>query len=132
MLGASVTVPLDAAARTAVAREVFALRRGITCLRPRERDDIGVACIVVAACNEAGFSVPAPPYAMYGEVSRNIKKEISRKTRKQIADICQRILQSGEDGRAWAVAAQRSLDRMAAIAAGDVSIVLERLARRPA
>ncbi len=127
VLGSAVTVPLDAAARTAVAREVFALRRGITCLRPRERDDVGVACIVVAACNEAGFNVPAPPYAVYGEISRSIKKEISRKTRKQITEICQRILSSGEDGRSWAVAAQRSLDRMAAIAAGDASIVLSDL-----
>jgi hypothetical protein len=127
VLGSAVGIPFDATARTAVAREVFALRRGITCLRPRERDDVAVACIVVAACNEAGFNVPAPPYAVYGEISRNIKKEISRKTRKAIADICQRILQSGEDGRGWAVAAQRSLDRMAAIAAGDVSIVLSDL-----
>ena len=123
------SLPLDATSRTAIAREVFALRRGISALRTR--DENTVASVVVAACIEAGFNVPAPPYAVYAEVARSIKKEISRKTRKQIVEICQRIVQEQREARDWALAAQRSLDRMAAIAAGDVSLVLADLLGAP-
>jgi hypothetical protein len=122
VLGASITAPLNAKARSAVAREVFALRRGITAVRTR--DDAAIASLVVASCQEAGFNVPAPPYAVFGEVSRSIHKEIPRKVKKVIPDVCQRITSSGQDAREWAQAARRSIDRMAVIAAGDVSIVL--------
>jgi hypothetical protein len=47
-----------------------------------------------------------------------------RKVKKVIPDVCQRITSSGQDARRWAQAARRSIDRMAVIAAGDVSIVL--------
>jgi hypothetical protein len=122
VLGSGITAPFDAAARSAVAREVFALRRGITAVRTR--DDNTIASLVAAACIEAGLNVPAPPYAVFGEVARGVKKEISRKTRKAIPEVCQRILQGGVDARVWAQAARRSLDRVAAIAAGDVSIAV--------
>jgi tetratricopeptide (TPR) repeat protein len=122
VLGASITAPLNAKARSAVAREVFALRRGITAVRTR--DDAAIASLVVASCQEAGFNVPAPQYAVFGEVSRAIHKEIPRKVKKVIPDVCQRITSSGQDAREWAQAARRSIDRMAVIAAGDVSIVL--------
>jgi hypothetical protein len=129
VLGSAVTLPFDAAARSAVAREIFALKRGITAVRLRDENTI--ASLVVASCIEAGFSVPQPPYAVFGEVARAVKKEISRKTRKAIPDVCQRILASGQDPRAWATAAQRSIDRMAVIAAGDVSIVLSDTLKAP-
>ncbi|EYF03923.1 hypothetical protein [Chondromyces apiculatus] len=122
VVGSAITTPLDAAARSAVAREAFALRRGITSLRTR--DDNTVASLVIAACNEAGISMPAPPYAVYGEVSRSIHREMSRKIRKAIPEVCQRIQASNQDGRKWAAAARRSIDRMAVIAAGDASLVL--------
>jgi tetratricopeptide (TPR) repeat protein len=122
VLGSGITTPLDAAARSALAREVFALRRGITSVRLR--DDNTIASVVVAACVEAGLPVQPPPYAVYNEVARAIRKEISRKVKKAIVEPCQRFLQSGQDARAWAAAARRSLDRMAVIAAGDVSVVL--------
>jgi len=122
VLGSEIAAPFDAAARTAVAREVFALKRGITSVRTR--DDNTVASLVFAACIEAGFNVSPPPYAVCGEVARAVKKEIPRKVRKAIPDICQRILSSGQDPRQWAAAARRSIDRMAVIAAGDISIVL--------
>jgi hypothetical protein len=129
VLGGSVTAPLDAAARSAVAREVFALRRGITALRTR--DDSTIASLVIAACNEAGVSMPHPPYAMYGEVSRAVHREMSRKVRKDILAVCQRISSSGQDPRKWAAAARRSIDRMAVIAAGDLSLVLADILSTP-
>src|SRR5262249_40430373 len=133
VLGNQVSVPLDATARTAIAREVFALRRGITCLRTRDETAIGstVASLVAAACIEAGIQVAPPPFAVFGEVSRNVKKEISRRVRKAIVEICQRRVASGQDTGSWALAAQRSIDRMAAIAAGDVSIVLADVLKVP-
>jgi len=122
VLGSAVNAPFDAAARSAVAREVFALKRGITAVRTR--DDSTIASLVVSAQMDAGLNVQAPPYAVFGEVSRAFKKEIPRKVRKIIPEICQRILSSGQDARQWAAVARRSIDRMAVIAAGDVSIVL--------
>ncbi|APR83364.1 Exonuclease SbcC [Minicystis rosea] len=129
VLGSAVTAPFDAVSRSAVAREVFALKRGITAVRTR--DDNTIASLVAAACIEAGINVPAPAYAVFGEVSRGVKKEISRKTRKAIPEVCQRIVQSGTDARAWAQIARRSIDRMAVIAAGDVSIVLSDVLGQP-
>jgi hypothetical protein len=122
VLGSAITTPLDTAARSAIARSVFALRRGITTVRTR--DDNTIASIVVAACNEAGLSVPAPAYAVFGEVSRSIHKEIPRKIKKMILEPCEKIMATKQDARVWAAAARRSIDRMAVIAAGDVSIVL--------
>ncbi|MGK3997114.1 hypothetical protein [Sorangium sp. So ce1024] len=129
VLGSEITTPLDAASRSAIAREAFALRRGITSLRTR--DDNTVASLVTAACIESGLSVPHPPYAVFGEVSRAIHKEMSRATRKAIAEVCQRIVSSQQDPHRWAQAARRSIDRMAVIAAGDVSLVLSDILNTP-
>jgi hypothetical protein len=122
VVGAEIQAPLDPSARSAIAREVFALRRGITAVR--SRDEAAIASVAIAACNEAGVAMPNPGYAVFAEVQRTMHKEISRKVRKQAADPAQRFAASGQDARAWATAARRSLDRMAVIAAGDVSIVL--------
>ncbi len=122
VLGSAITTPFDAAARSAVAREVFALKRGISAVRTR--DDNTIASLVAAASIEAGVNVPPPQLAVFGEVSRAVKKEMPRKVRKAIPELCQRIAQSGQDAREWARVARRSIDRMAVIAAGDVSIVL--------
>jgi cellulose synthase operon protein C len=129
VLGSAITEPFDAAARSAVAREVFALKRGITAVRTR--DDNTIASLVAAASIEAGVNVPAPPYAVFGEVSRSVKKEIPRKVRKAIPELCQRIAQSGQDARTWAQIARRSIDRMAVMAAGDTSIVIADMLNAP-
>lgn len=122
VLGSAIATPFDAAARSAVARTVFALRRGIISLRTR--DETAVAAVVIAACNEVDIKVANPGYAVYNEVQRAVHKEISRKVRKSIGETCLKIVSSKQDARTWAAAARRSLDRMAVIAAGDVSIVL--------
>ncbi len=122
VLGSAITAPFDAATRSAVARTVFALRRGITSLRTRDENTI--ASVVIAACNEVDIKVANPGYAVYNEIQRAVHKEISRKVRKSIGETCLKVVSSKQDARAWAAAARRSLDRMAVIAAGDVSIVL--------
>lgn len=129
VLGSGITKPFDPATRSAVAREVYALRRGITAVRTR--DDNTIASLVIAASQEAGLGVPNPQYAVFGEVSRAVKKEIPRKVRKAIPDICQRIMSSGQDPRQWAAIARRSIDRLAVIAAGDVSLVLAEILGAP-
>jgi tetratricopeptide (TPR) repeat protein len=129
ILGTAITAPFDVAARSAIAREVFALRRGITAVRKRDANTI--VCVVIAGCQEAGLSVPNPPFAMWGEISRGVHKEISRKIKKAIQEPCQRIVQSGQDAAQWADAAVRSLDRIAVIAAGDVSLTLADILRAP-
>jgi tetratricopeptide (TPR) repeat protein len=129
VVGREIAVPLSAAARSAIAREVFALRRGISAVRTR--DESTLASVVFAACIEAGFPVPHPQYAVFGEVSRAIHKTISRKVKRLLLDPCQRIAAGGYEARDWIDAARRSIDRMAVIAAGDVSLVLADLLGTP-
>jgi tetratricopeptide (TPR) repeat protein len=129
VVGSEITAPLSPQARSAVAREVFALRRGICALRTR--DDAAIASCVIAVCNEVGVAIPNPGYAVFGEISRAVHKEISRKVKKAAQEVCQRFAQSGQDPKEWASAARRSIDRMAAIAAGDVSLVLSDVLKAP-
>lgn len=129
VVGAEVHAPFDASARSAVAREVFALRRGLSAVRTR--DDAAVASVVIAVCNEVGLNLPTPNYAVYSDLARAVHKEISRKVKKSVGDVAQRVAQSGQDPKQWASSARRSIDRMAVIAAGDVSIVLSELLRAP-
>ena len=129
VVGANIKTPLTPAARSAIAREVFALRRGITSLR--HRDDNTIASLVVAALQEAGLSVANPPYAIFTEVQRSVHKEISRKVKKVLPDVAQRVAGSRQDAAVWAQAARRSIDRMAVIAAGDVSLVLSDVLAAP-
>jgi tetratricopeptide (TPR) repeat protein len=129
VIGAEVRGPLDEVARAAVAREVFALRRGTTAVL--HYDDHTIASIGIAASIEAGVKMKEPPFAVYPEVSRAVKKAMSRKVRKLIGPICQRVQQSGVDPNAWAAAAQRSIDRMALIACGDASVVIDDIVGPP-
>lgn len=123
VVGASVPSPINAAGRQAIAREIFAIRRGITVVRTR--DDATVASIVVAACNIVKVPVNAPAFAVLGDVQRQLDKALPRKIRNgPLPELCKEVAASRQDIRAWAQAAQRSLDRMAAVAAGDVSLVL--------
>lgn len=122
VVGGAVAAPLAPMHRQAVARELFALRRGATILRHRDPADI--AALVVATCRLGGFELPSPQYAMLGEFQRLVGKEISRRVRKLLPELAAPVAQSGQDVTAWVRAANSSLDRLAAIAAGDVSHVL--------
>ena len=121
VLGSGVTAPLSPRHRQAVARELFALRRGTTVLRHRETAEIGA--LIVAACRLGGVTLQAPAYAMLPEFQRSLSKARSR-VKKLLPDLARVVERSGQDSAAWARAAVSSLDRMAAIAAGDVSWVL--------
>lgn len=122
VVGADVRSPFPLSTRARIARELFAISRGTTILRLR--DETTVLAIVVAACRIAEVPLDAPAYAVQAEVDRLVSKAIARKTRKLLPDICQRIAQSKADARAWSQRAIATLDRMAAVATGDVGVVL--------
>lgn len=121
VLGSGVSAPLSPRHRQAVARELFALRRGTTVLRHREATEIGA--LVVAACRLGEVALQAPAYAMLAEFQRSLGKA-PRRVRKLLPDLARAVQSSGQDPLAWCRAAVSSLDRMATIAAGDVSWVL--------
>lgn len=133
IVGASVTAPLSPIHRQAVARELYALRRGTTVLDHREPDD--VAAIIVAACRIGEVEIPAPAFAMLGEFQRLLAKEAgswaARRVRKMLPELARAVAEEQPDLLGWVRAATSSLDRMAAIAAGDVSWVLGGRTRAP-
>jgi tetratricopeptide (TPR) repeat protein len=120
VLGKDVTAPLSPFHRQAVARELLSLRRGTSVLRHREPAE--VHALVVAACRIAEVDVPSPAFALLGEFQRQLK--IPRRVRKILPDLARAFASSGQDPVAWYRAATSTLDRMAVVAAGDVSWVL--------
>jgi hypothetical protein len=131
VIGSQVTAPLGPLHRQAVARELYALRRGTTVLTQRTPED--VAAIIVAACRIGEVELPAPPFAMLSEFQRLLAKEAgswaARRVRKQLPDLARAVALESADLLGWVRAATSSLDRMASIAAGDVSWVLGGRAR---
>ncbi len=122
VIGAQVNAPLSPAHRGMIARELFALKRGTTILRHRDPTD--VAALVVAACAVVDVQVPSPHYAMLGEFQRVLAKEMPRRVKKALPDLARAVQGSGQDIEDWVRAATSSLDRLASVAAGDVSWVL--------
>jgi tetratricopeptide (TPR) repeat protein len=122
VVGSEITAPLAPHARQAIARELFGIRRGISVLRTRDAPT--VACIVISICNIVGVSLQAPPYAMMAETQRLMGKALPRRLKNSLPEFCQAVASSGIDPVVWVRFALSSLDRMAAIAAGDVSLVL--------
>jgi lipopolysaccharide biosynthesis regulator YciM len=122
IVGPAVAAPLNAQHRASVARELFALRRGTSILRHREATD--VAALIVAAARVVEVNIPSPEYAMLGEFTRLLSKDTPRKLKRTLASLAQSIVDSAEDPVMWYRAATSSLDRMATLAAGDVSWVL--------
>jgi tetratricopeptide (TPR) repeat protein len=127
VIGSSVSAPFPPAQRQQIARELFALRRGTTILR--HRDSTEVAALIVATCRIADVDIESPAYAMLAEFERQLKAT-PRRIRKMLPDIAERVARSRKDSVAWIRAATSSLDRMAAIAAGDVSWVLASVAQK--
>jgi tetratricopeptide (TPR) repeat protein len=122
VVGASVNAPLAPATRGRVARELLAMVRGTTIVR--SRDDTTIAAIVIAASRLGEVRVDHPAYAILPEIERQIGKEIPRKTRKALPDVCRAIAEQRADAREWSKRAVASHDRIFALASGDPSVVL--------
>ncbi|MEM9696038.1 MAG: hypothetical protein AAGA56_26075 [Myxococcota bacterium] len=123
VVGDGVAAPLDKSHRSAVARQVFGLRRGSVSVL--FRDDASIASAIVAVCRDAGVQLAEPPFAVYKEVERLVKKAMSRRIRKAVQPVAQQFAQSGQDPARWANAARRSADRMALVASGDAESVID-------
>ncbi len=126
VVGSQVSAPLSPAHRALAARELFALRRGTTLLRHRDPGD--VAALVAAACRSVGVNVATPAYAMLGEFERQLSKALPRRLKKTLPLIAAGFVNSNPNGiqwvqERWVSSANSTLDRMAAVAAGDVSQV---------
>ena len=108
--------------RQAVARALFAIRRGIASLLDREPDD--VRSLVVGAIRSAELNPPFAGSANDAEYQRRIQREIPRKARRALPEVAQRVLGSGQDPAVYFRAARATLDRLGVVAAGDASWVL--------
>ena len=122
VVGPSVKSPFDALTTGRVARELFALSRGTTMFRLR--DETTVAAVVVAACRVAEVPIKSPPYAVLGEVEKALRQAIARKIKKALPEVCAAVAQGGADPKAFARAALASQARIAAVATGELGIVL--------
>lgn len=122
VVGSRITSPLGIQHRQALARELFAIVRGTSILRHRSPTDI--AALIVAACRVGGHEVPSPQYAMLADLERQLARGLPRRYRKGLVERGAVVAASDQDPLEWIAAAVSSLDRLATIAAGDVSRVL--------
>jgi cellulose synthase operon protein C len=122
VVSARLAVPLDIGGRQAVARELFALRRGLSLLRHRSHHEL--LALIVAACKLGDSPLQSPPYAMTDEFVRLLNHALPRKLRKTLQEYAASIAASAMEPVDWLRAATHSLDRVAALASGDVSHVL--------
>lgn len=122
VVGSAVNAPLSPTTRARIARELLAIVRGTTVTR--SRDDATIEAIVIAACNLTKVRIDHPPASVLAEVERLVGKAISRKTKAAIEPICQALVQSRRDAKQWAARARVSQSRVAAVASGDVAVVL--------
>ena len=122
VVGTALRAPLSPQHRQLVARELYAIRRGTSLLRHRTAEEI--AALVVAVYRVAEVPVSAPAYALVDEFSRLLQSVLPRKIRKLLPNLCARVSASSIAPLEWHAAATSSMDRMAALAAGDVSLVV--------
>jgi cellulose synthase operon protein C len=124
VVGTALRAPLPPQHRQLVARELYAVRQGTSILRHRSPAE--AAALIVATCRLAEVAIVAPPYAMVDEFVRLLNASIPRRTRKLLPALCRPLSASALDSTEWFAAAIASRDRVATIAAGDVSLVLGR------
>jgi len=120
VVGQNVRSPLSLVDRARLVRELVALERGTTVVLVR--DDVAVAAVIVASCAIAEVPLQTPAYSVLAETQRLISKAISRKTKKVLPEVAQAVarqLGGGGDLRTFRGHALRTLDRAAAVAAGD-------------
>lgn len=123
VIGSGIKTPLSLANRARLVRELVAIERGTTVVMLR--DDVGVAAVIVASCAIAEVPLQSPAYAVLAETQRMMSKAISRKTKKALPEVAQAVARSQPgDLRAYRGTALRTLDRAAAIAAGDPSAAI--------
>jgi hypothetical protein len=122
VLGWGVVAPLGPFQRQELARALYAQSRQLGVLTELEESD--VPGLVAALCNLGGAGLTAPHYARQAEYERQLGRVLPRKIRKTLPNAAEAVRASGTDIASWVGAALRSLDRVAALAVGDISVVL--------
>jgi hypothetical protein len=125
VLGFGVVAPLGPFQRQELARALYAQSRGLGVLSELEESD--VPGLVAALCQLGGVTLDAPHYARQADYERHLGRVLPRKIRKALPAAAEAVRAGGVDIAAWAGAARRSLDRAAAQAVGDLSVVLSPL-----
>lgn len=114
---------LDVAQRVAVARQALGLQLGTLVLH--HHSAAHVASLLSGLCAAAGSPLPHATAGAPASVVASLYDALARKTRKQVGELAREIAQGDHDPLRWTLAAERSLDRAALLAIGDVSLVQE-------
>ncbi len=122
VVGAAVDAPLSPRHRQAIARELYGVIRGTTLFHQYGPSDL--AALVHAVCTVGGSPLRGPSYALTPEFERMLTRELPRRYRKRLPDLAAGIAAVGGDVVEWVRSARASQDRVATLAAGDVSWVL--------
>lgn len=122
VLGQDVAPPFTPVQRAALAAKVLGLKHGTSIALAR--DPIEVAALLVAACRVGGASLESPPFALTSEFERLLSRELPRRVRRALEPLAAQAAAQEQDPLEYATAARASLDRIAAVAAGDFSWVL--------
>jgi hypothetical protein len=120
--GASVTTPLGPFQRLMLARALYASGRGLAPLLQLEAPD--VVALIGALCTLGKVSLSRAPLARQHDFERQLAKLLPRKARKLLPERARdvRAAEAGLDD--WVRAASATLDRVAAVAVGDPSVIL--------
>jgi cellulose synthase operon protein C len=120
--GASVNAPLGPFQRLALARSLYAARRGLGPVIALDESD--VLALIAALCSVAGVALDGPAAPHQRNFEQQLSEILPRKTRKRLAEQARpvRAVQASLDS--WVRAASASLDRVAAVAVGDASVIL--------
>jgi hypothetical protein len=120
--GASVSSPLGPFQRLALARSLYATRRGLSPLIVLDEAD--VLALIAALCSVAGVALAGPAPARQRDFERLLHGLLPRKTRKRLHEQARPVRDVQASLDAWVRAASMSLDRAAAVAVGDASVIL--------
>lgn len=125
IIGPRVAAPLGPFQRQELARSLYAVRRGLGVLT--QLDELEIAALVVALCNLAGVQLTLPSYARQRDFERELGKVLPRKVKQQLPGLVRPIADAETSVAQWVRAALASLDRAAAVAVGDASVIVPEL-----
>jgi predicted Zn-dependent protease len=120
--GASVTTPLGPFQRLMLARALYARRRGLAPLLQLDAPD--VVALIGALCTLGKVSLSRAPLARQRDFERQLTKLLPRKARKLLPERARDVRTAEASLDDWVRAASATLDRVAAVAVGDPSVIL--------
>jgi hypothetical protein len=104
-----------------LARQALGLQLGTLVLHHHSAAQ--VASLLSGLCATAGIPLPRAANGAPLSVVEQLYDRLARKTRKQVAELAREIAEGDHDPLHWALAAERSLDRVALLASGNASLV---------